>query len=150
MECFGVFFTAVTGIVAGANLSGDLKDPAEAIPKGTLLAIALTYVTYMYFGFQTGFVFRNQASGVKEEYIYETKGWQDEWGTEPDNFDMPSVLNCSNAANARRRQLDEDYGDLWYDSNNQFTGECSYGAGMDQMTMTYISFTGYLRYEVLW
>merc|ERR1712198_91261 len=70
MDAFGVFFTAVTGIVAGANLSGDLKDPSYSIPKGTLLAIAGTYVTYMYFGLQTGFVFANQASGVKEEYLF--------------------------------------------------------------------------------
>ena len=44
---FAVFFPAVTGIVAGANLSGDLRSPGTAIPKGTLLAIATTYVSYV-------------------------------------------------------------------------------------------------------
>merc|ERR1719320_1778803 len=67
-ETFGVFFTAVTGIVAGANLSGDLKDPSMAIPKGTLLSIIITYFSYGFFALQTGFVFNNRASGVAEEY----------------------------------------------------------------------------------
>merc|ERR1711970_1651356 len=70
MEAFGVFFTAVTGIVAGANLSGDLKDPSYSIPKGTLLAIIATYITYMYFALQTGCVFKNRASGIAEEYKF--------------------------------------------------------------------------------
>ena len=61
-----MFLSSKIGIVAGANLSGDLKDPADAIPKGTLLAIAMTYVTYMFFGLQTGFVFLPKASGVRE------------------------------------------------------------------------------------
>ncbi|ROT83242.1 Na+/K+/2Cl- cotransporter isoform 1 [Penaeus vannamei] len=60
---FGVFFPAVTGIVAGANLSGDLKDPGSAIPKGTLLAIGITFVTYIVYPFMlAGSVIRD-ASG---------------------------------------------------------------------------------------
>ena len=68
MDTFGVFFTAVTGIVAGANLSGDLKDPAQAIPKGTLWAIVVTWVSYGFFALQTGFVFNNRASGIADEF----------------------------------------------------------------------------------
>ena len=44
---FGVFFPAVTGIVAGANLSGDLKDPATAIPKGKYMSFVLISYAYI-------------------------------------------------------------------------------------------------------
>ncbi|XP_042262818.1 solute carrier family 12 member 1 [Thunnus maccoyii] len=44
---FSIFFPAATGILAGANISGDLRDPQAAIPKGTLLAILITGITYL-------------------------------------------------------------------------------------------------------
>ena len=44
---FAVFFPAVTGILAGVGMSGDLKNPARSIPLGTIAAVLTGYAIYM-------------------------------------------------------------------------------------------------------
>uniref|UniRef100_A0A8C1PP04 Solute carrier family 12 member 2 n=1 Tax=Cyprinus carpio TaxID=7962 RepID=A0A8C1PP04_CYPCA len=61
---FSIFFPAATGILAGANISGDLADPQMAIPKGTLLAILITGLVYMGVAISAGNIVRD-ATGIE-------------------------------------------------------------------------------------
>ncbi|XP_055540549.1 bumetanide-sensitive sodium-(potassium)-chloride cotransporter isoform X1 [Wyeomyia smithii] len=60
---FAIFFPAATGILAGANISGDLKDPSTAIPKGTILAIILTSISYVGMAIMAGATVLRDATG---------------------------------------------------------------------------------------
>lgn len=84
---FAIFFPAATGILAGANISGDLKvwewfqpkiacenvkliveiqfvqDPSVSIPRGTIWAIIITSATYIAMAIVTGATVARDATG---------------------------------------------------------------------------------------
>ncbi|KDR95647.1 Amino acid transporter [Peptoclostridium litorale DSM 5388] len=45
---FAIFFPAVTGVLTGATMSGDLENPRESIIKGTLAAIFTGLAVYIF------------------------------------------------------------------------------------------------------
>lgn len=51
MVLFGIFFPAVTGFEAGVSMSGDLKDPKKSIPGGSIMAILVGFVVYLFLTF---------------------------------------------------------------------------------------------------
>ncbi len=44
---FAVFFPAVTGVMAGLGLSGDLRQPERAIPIGAIAAVLTSFAIYL-------------------------------------------------------------------------------------------------------
>ena len=83
-EVFAVFFPAVTGIMAGVSMSGDLKDARRALPKGTLLAIGAGYIVYMGIAVILGMRFSPEmlaqdtspAPGIQNYVLFDAALWK--------------------------------------------------------------------------
>ncbi|OWF48421.1 solute carrier family 12 member 2-like isoform X2 [Mizuhopecten yessoensis] len=60
---FAVFFPAATGILAGANISGDLKNAQRNIPKGTFYSILISTIVYIGIAWVLGATIMREASG---------------------------------------------------------------------------------------
>uniref|UniRef100_A0A8B9KCY5 Solute carrier family 12 member 2-like n=1 Tax=Astyanax mexicanus TaxID=7994 RepID=A0A8B9KCY5_ASTMX len=110
---FAIFFPAATGILAGANISGDLSDPQSAIPKGTLLAILITGVVYIAVAFSNGACILRDATGDDNDTI------------------IGSLENCTDAACT-----------LGYDFSICKEGGCKYGLMNDFQVMSLVSAFG--------
>ncbi|XP_032873671.1 solute carrier family 12 member 2 isoform X3 [Amblyraja radiata] len=108
---FAIFFPAATGILAGANISGDLADPQLAIPKGTLLAIVITTIVYAGAAVATGACIVRDATGNLTDLI------------------TPGTLNnCTTAACK-----------LGFNFSSCATNKCSYGLMNDFQVMSLAS-----------
>ncbi len=74
-EVFAVFFPAVTGIMAGANLSGDLQNPRKAIPQGTLSAIFITMIIYIGLAYMLSIIASPAELRSNEMIMVEKANW---------------------------------------------------------------------------
>uniref|UniRef100_A0A8C5SB93 Solute carrier family 12 member 3 n=1 Tax=Laticauda laticaudata TaxID=8630 RepID=A0A8C5SB93_LATLA len=110
---FSIFFPSATGILAGANISGDLKDPAVAIPQGTLTAIFLTTISYLAIAATIGACVIRDASGSLNDTLVSNFTGGDCVG-----------LGCG-------------YG--WNFTECSVTQTCEYGLANDYQTMSMVS-----------
>uniref|UniRef100_A0A8D0RDK3 Solute carrier family 12 member 2 n=1 Tax=Sus scrofa TaxID=9823 RepID=A0A8D0RDK3_PIG len=107
---FAIFFPAATGILAGANISGDLADPQSAIPKGTLLAILITTLVYIGIAVSVGSCVVRDATGNVNDTI------------------ITELTNCTSAACK-----------LNFDFSSCQSNPCSYGLMNNFQVMSMVS-----------
>ncbi|CAJ0586816.1 unnamed protein product, partial [Mesorhabditis spiculigera] len=80
-----IYFPAVTGILTGANMSGDLRDPQKSIPSGTIAATSTTSVIYFALAilFASSIdrsVLRDKTGrSIDERMVVAALAWPSEW-----------------------------------------------------------------------
>ncbi len=72
---FAVFFPAATGLMAGVNMSGELKDPRRSIPIGTLSAILVATVIYGLLALWTGHAASPEELRTSETVLIDKASW---------------------------------------------------------------------------
>ncbi|XP_061121450.1 solute carrier family 12 member 7 isoform X4 [Syngnathus typhle] len=81
----GIYFPSVTGIMAGSNRSGDLRDAQKSIPVGTILAIFTTSIIYftcvvLFGACIEGVLLRDKfGDSVKGNLVIGTLSWPSPW-----------------------------------------------------------------------
>ncbi|XP_070701876.1 solute carrier family 12 member 7-like [Pempheris klunzingeri] len=81
----GIYFPSVTGIMAGSNRSGDLRDAQRSIPIGTIMAILTTSFIYiscvvLFGACIEGVVLRDKFGfSVKKNPVVGTLAWPSPW-----------------------------------------------------------------------
>ncbi len=68
---FAVFFPAVTGIMAGVSMSGDLKDARRSLPRGTLFAILAGLIVYTLFPILLSMNADNRTLIDRKDFIFD-------------------------------------------------------------------------------
>jgi len=71
---FAIMFPSVTGIMEGANLSGDLKNPHKSIPRGTLGAVFTAWFFYIILTICFGLGF-DRHTLVENKYVLQDACW---------------------------------------------------------------------------
>lgn len=81
----GIFFPSATGIMAGSNRSGDLRDAQKSIPIGTIMAITTTSLVYfssvvLFGACIEGVVLRDKfGEAVSKNLVVGTLSWPSPW-----------------------------------------------------------------------
>ncbi|XP_060800074.1 solute carrier family 12 member 7-like isoform X2 [Neoarius graeffei] len=81
----GIYFPSVTGIMAGSNRSGDLRDAQRSIPIGTIMAIITTSIIYiscvvLFGACMEGVLLRDKFGlSVKGSPVIGTLAWPSPW-----------------------------------------------------------------------
>jgi len=142
MKMFALFFPAATGILAGCNISGDLKDAQKAIPKGTFIAIAITSTVYIIIAFILGAIQLRDATGQISDFIgvenatklCEQTSCQFGWDFyTPDGASWDDT-KCLMVAPPNNETLEAEY----------YNEKCSSGLLNDKQAMAKISLVSYI------